>query len=75
MWTVAIVVGVVAGFVLAKLGRLLRAGGRILALVALGAGVFFWYKSRRETAERPVSSARFPVASVDSPGAGGTPGR
>ncbi len=64
MWPLAIAVVVVAGLVLAKLGRLLRVGGRVLALIALGAGGYFCYRYYRETENRDVARQRIPVASV-----------
>ena len=65
MWTLAIAVGVVAGLVLAKLGRLLRVGGRTLALLALAAGGYLWYRQRGGHADLDVARQRIPVASVE----------
>jgi len=66
MWPLAIAVGVVvAGFVLAKLGRLLRVGGRMLALIALAAGAFLWHRHRREAADHEIAGQRIPLASVE----------
>ena len=65
MWPIAIALGVVAGLVLAKLGRLIRVGGRTLALVALAAGGWFWYRQRGEAADRDTARERIPLASVE----------
>ena len=65
MWPIAIALGVVAGLVLAKLGRLIRVGGRTLALLALAAGGWFWYRQRGEAADNEVARQRIPVTSVE----------
>lgn len=65
MWPLAIALGVVAGLVLAKLGRLLRVGGRTLALVALAVGAWFWYRGRGEAADKEIARQRIPLASVE----------
>lgn len=65
MWPVAIAVVVVAGLVLVKVGRLIRVGGRMLALIALGVGGFLFYRNRRESADREAARERIPVASVE----------
>ena len=65
MWPIAIALGVVAGLVLAKLGRLIRVGGRTLALAALAAGGWLWYRQRGEAADRDVARERIPLASVE----------
>lgn len=66
MWPLAIAAGVVvAGFVLAKLGRLLRVGGHALALIALAAGAFLWHRHRREAASHEIARQRIPLASVE----------
>lgn len=65
MWPFAIVAGVVAGLVLAKLGRLLRIGGRTLAFIALAVGGWFWYRQRGEAADSDVARQRIPLASVE----------
>ena len=65
MWPIAIALGVVAGLVLAKLGRLIRVGGRTLALLAVAAGGWFWYRQRGEAADRDAARERIPLASVE----------
>lgn len=66
MWPLAIAVGVVvAGLVLAKLGRLLRVGGRTLVLIALAAGALLWHRNRRESGDHEVARQRIPLASVE----------
>ena len=64
MWAVAIAAVVVAGFVLAKVGRFLRMGGSFLALVALAVGGWYWHRTRND--ERTTAARqRIPVSSVE----------
>ncbi len=66
MWPLAIAASVVvAGLVITRLGRLLRAGGRILAFIAIAAGAVLWYWHRGEAKGRDAARQRIPLASVE----------